>query len=492
MHTNSTPIDQTVKPRFVLPVQPIIQDQNTITVEATKVKSTTPTVVNLNPVDELASKTPSETASDSADASDAVQPFVLDAEQPLDPRSFPNQPRNSSHQLPATIANVQHLLWEYGIVAKYNIIKKKLKITVPGHSGSPDNFDNVVLTQIMSLAALNGLPLGQIPSLVDAVGDRNQYNPVAVWITSKPWDKVDRRQDMYDTLMEREDFPKNLKEKLMYRWLLSAVAAALMPSGFRCRGALTLQGPQGIGKTAWVSALVPNEMLRAEVIKLDHHLDASNKDSLLSAICHWICEIGELDGSLKKDIARLKGFITDGFDKVRRPYGRLDSEYPRRTVFCATVNDSNFLVDPTGNTRWWTIPVTKIIYQHDIDMQQVFAQFAVDLWNGEQWWLTTDEEQNLELHNKDHRTVSALNERILDAVDLEKAQNTNLPAMTPTEVLRAIGIERATNLQCKECGAILRELFGESKRIHGRDKWRVPLKHLTRSPAPIAIENDLY
>ena len=148
------------------------------------------------------------------------------------------------------------------------------------------------------------------------------------------------------------------------------LAAALKPRGFRGRGVLTFQGPQGIGKTSWVASLVPDPVLRDMVIKLDHHLDPNNKDSILGAISHWIVEIGELDSSFKKDVARLKGVLTSDSDKVRRPYARTESEYPRRTVFFATVNDNNFLVDSTGNTRWWTIPLASIKYQHG------FAVFA--------------------------------------------------------------------------------------------------------------------
>src|SRR6185369_10901281 len=176
-----------------------------------------------------------------------------------------------------------------------------------------------------------------------------------------------------------------LKKMLMLRWMISAVAAALMPQGFYCRGILTLQGPQSIGKTSWIRALISEPMLRERILKLDHHLDASNKDTLITAVTHWIVEIGELDSSLKKDVARLKGFITSDRDKIRRPYARSDSEYQRRTVFCASVNDHAFLVDATGNTRFWTIPVTSINYVHEIDMQQLWVQVAMLFQNGEPW-----------------------------------------------------------------------------------------------------------
>jgi putative DNA primase/helicase len=400
----------------------------------------------------------------------------LDAARPLNPAKFPNPPRAPSKIPPTTIANVEHMMQEYRVKVRYDVIRKKLQVHLPDRPLTSDNADGTVLTEVISLAALNGMNLGQIPPMVEAVGDRHLYNPVAEWIHSKPWDSVDRLPDLYATLTERPDFPAALKHTVMHRWLLSAAAAALVPIGFRTRGVLTLQGPQGIGKTAWTKALVSDPDLARQVVKLDHHLDPSDKDSLISAIVHWIVEIGELDSSFKKDIAKLKGFLTSDQDKVRRPYARAASEYQRRTVFCATVNDDTFLVDPTGNTRWWTIPLVGINYTHNIDMQQVFAQLASEVAKGEQWWLTKDEEAWLEEHNKKHRAVNAVRERILDALDLSRVGEADLPAKTATQVLEFIGIKNPSNIQCKECGAVLREFLGEPTRSQGRDRWRVPFE----------------
>ncbi len=416
--------------------------------------------------------------------------FSLDDAQPLNLESFPNQPYKGTGRIPATIPNLRYMLSKYEIAIRYDVIKKKLRINVPGFSGCPDNADNSTMTQIISLATLNNVPTSHIPSYVEAIGDRNQVNPVADWITSKPWDGTDRCQALCETLVAGEDYPNRLKEVLLYRWLLSAVAAALMPSGFRARGVLTLQGPQSIGKTAWVSALVGDSTLRDSVIKLDHHLDAGNKDSQITAICHWIVEIGELDSSFKKDVARLKGFITSDRDKVRRPYARADSEYQRRTIFCATVNDHNFLIDTTGNSRWWTIPVITIDYDHGIDMQQLFAQFAVDFHKGERWWLTQDEEELLEEQNKSHRSSSVIRERVEAILDLDMSIDKR-PAMTSTDVLNKIGIENPSNPQFKECCAVLREFFGEAKKSQGQYKWRVALKE-KQWPQSLNIDDDEY
>jgi predicted P-loop ATPase len=407
---------------------------------------------------------------------------------PLD--TFPNPPENSRASIPGTLPNFQHLLLWYGIITRYNVIKKSLEIIVPGLVSTPDNTDSVSLTVIISLALLNRMPTGQIPSYVQATGDANPYNPAAEWILSQPWDGQDRLEEFCDTLVEQEDFPKKLKITLIYRWLISIVAAALMSCGFHARGVLTLVGPQSLGKTTWFANLIPaGNGLREKLVKLDHHLDAGSKDSILAAISFLIVEIGELDSSFKRDVARLKGFITSGHDLVRPPYARVASEYPRRTVFCASVNDHNFLVDSTGNSRWWTIPVQKINYQHSINMQQLFAQIAVDYRNGVQWWLSQEEEKQLEETNKVHRSISAIYERILDVVDLERVDEEDWPRMTATEVLREIEIDDPKTGQSKECNAILRELLGPPKRIKGYNYWKIPVKKKQSFPG---LPDNIY
>lgn len=410
-----------------------------------------------------------------AEARTAAEGFWLDTAPPIDASRFPNRPK-AHGQLPCTIPNVAYMLEAYRITVRYNVIRKRAHIFVPGLSGSSDNLDEAAMVHIISLATLNNMATAQVPAIVGALADRHAYNPAAEWLTCKAWDGQDRLEEFFATIQQRENFPEDMKRILMRRWLISAVAAALKPSGFKTRGVLVLQGPQGIGKTAWVRSLVSDMGLQESIIKLDHHLDAGNKDSLLTAVSHWIVEIGELDSSFKRDVSRLKGFLTRDQDKIRRPYGRADSEYQRRTVFVATVNDHDFLVDNTGNTRWWTIPVAKIIYDHKIDMQQLFAQIAEIYQGGENWWLSAGEEARLEELNDQHRSVSALRERLLEHFDPDQRGTPNLPAMSASQLLIHIGFDRPTNPQAKECASILREFLGDPKKINGAYKWRIPLR----------------
>lgn len=404
---------------------------------------------------------------------------------------FPDQ-GDRNQFTPPTMPNLSAILGAHGISVGYNTIKKRAYISIPGHQGTVDNAAEVTLAKVISLAASYNMPTGNVPMFLDAIADAHAFNPVADWIGSKPWDGKDRLPDLYETIQVREGYPTWMRDLLIRKWMLSAAAAALMPSGFKSRGVLTLQGPQGIGKTSWLKSLIDDPLLRDDVIKVDHHVDPSNKDSVIVATSHLMTEIGEVDSSFKKDIARLKGFLTSDFDKIRKPYGRRETDQPRRTVFMASVNENNFLVDSTGNTRWWTIRAETIDYSHGIDMQQVFAQLATLLDAGEVWWLNQLEEEALEAENSKHQMVSVVEEAVMAAIDLDVSEEERLkrPAIGAMQLLIEVGIERPTNAQARECGTLLRKLYGDPKRIKGSDKWRVPLQTY-EEPEPPKLKHKL-
>jgi len=403
---------------------------------------------------------------------------AADLTKPLDAEGFPHKKsqQNGTIKLLPTIDNHAHLCRGYGITLGYNVMKKEPVITIPGFSGSIENYFSNTIETICSQAALNGMDTRQVPKYLNVLADRNPINPIAEWITSVPWDGVDRVEAISDTLVVHEDFPIAFKGKLVKKFLTSAVAAATLPSGFQSRGILTIQGPQGIGKTSWARNLVPRGLLGDQYVLTGHHLDASSKDSIVAAITHWFVEIGEVDSSLKKNVALLKGFITQKHDSIRLWYGRAISKFQRRTVFIATVNDPNFLVDQTGNSRFWTLPVTKINYNHGIDMQQLYRQLYDEIQQGAEWWLNSEGEAQLEELNQVHRAVNAVEERVM------MVMNPNLPserwaAKKPIEVLLAIGFRNPSNRQCKDCADVLRREYGTPKKIQGAYKYRIPLDH---------------
>lgn len=401
---------------------------------------------------------------------------------------FPDRPPSGSNRPPATIANVDHLLAHYRVAVRYNEVKKRDEIDIPGRRGSADNTSNVTLSHVVSLAARHHMPTGLVPSFVEAIANRDAYNPMRDWMRSRAWDGTDRFPELFRTVRVRDGYPADFAELLIRKWMRAAAAAHFVP-GFHTRGVLVLQGDQSLGKSSWIRRLVNGHPQADEMVKLGHHLDPSNKDSIISAISFPIVELGELDSSFKKDVARLKGFLTDSQDSVRRPYDRREATFPRRTVFTASVNETTFLVDSTGNTRFWTIAAAALDYLHEIDTQQLFAQAAAEVQQGGTWWLTPDEERRLEDVNGAHQAAGPALELLAEAISRDGEPISETQTLTASEVARKLDMP-ATNASAREMGTALRRLIGEPRKLNGIYKWRVPWRDVDKKAWVKPATND--
>ena len=365
-----------------------------------------------------------------------------------------------------TVDNLSYLLSEYGITCRYDEIRKEQRISGIGKEFSMDNRANCELYAVESLCSLNTLSTASTDKFLRTIADQNRYNPVEEWVMSKPWDGRSRLKELYRTVESPMDL--RLKETLIRRWLVSAVAMGIDGGSSRrqARGVLVFVGGQYMGKTRWALRLGPDDQ---NLVMEGVAVDPDNKDTVINALTHWICELGELDATFRKsDIARMKAFVSQGTDKVRMPYDRRASEYARRTVFFASVNEHNFLVDETGNTRWWTIPVTAVHHDHDIDMQQLWAEVYALYRGGEQWWLTAEENKALIEHNRDHENTDPIEEAILDDFDWTRTgKNDEKVRMTATEVLKVIGYKNPSKMMARTVSNILRRLVGDPRKTHG-------------------------
>lgn len=391
---------------------------------------------------------------------------------PLNPHGFPHlsekgKPLN-------TWENLAYLLDQYGIRVRYNVISKKTEVLIPGHASSIDNKQKATLAEITSLCARNSMPKTEIAQYLVIIGDRNQYNPVLSWINSRQWDGVSRFEALAATIVPEEGYPLEMRDILLKRWLISAVAGASNTGGFESHGALVLVGAQGTGKTTWFNHLVCSE-LRRELVLTGALLDTENKDTIITAVSHWIVELGELDATFRKaDIAKLKAFITQGVDKFRRPFEREDDERDRRTVFCASVNSSDYLVDDSGNRRWWTLPVKSIDYMHDVDMQQLWSEVLTWFKSGERWHLTGEEQERLNAINQGHEQIDPIAEKIREVCTSPDAKVKGQEWMIPGDVLAALGYRTPNKTQRNIAAKALQDLALETRVRHKVKQYLVP------------------
>lgn len=369
---------------------------------------------------------------------------------------------NGSNKPLSTIENLHEICRRLGVVIRYNVITKEEEILIPNESFSVDNQANASLAFLNSWAARFRFPVGQIGDFVTYIADKNLFNPVAEWILSTPWDKKTRLQDLCDTLkVEQEDddqLQKDLKEVLVKRWLISAVAAAFEPNGVSAHGVLVIQGRQSLGKTAWFKRLVPKSL---GVIADGLMLKPDDKDSVKQAVSNWLVELGELDATFRKaDIAQLKSFLTRDRDTLRRAYARRESTFARRTIFFASVNPKEFLHDSTGNRRYWTLSCTDINHKHDIDMQQLWAEIYELYKSGEPWILWPHELEALNEINRNYETIDPISERLQSKLNWD-APKLEWQWKIATEILMMIGIDKPTHQESTRCSQAMKELNGD-------------------------------
>ena len=364
---------------------------------------------------------------------------------------FPDKRANGTPK--GTLENYRHLLQEFEITARYDVIAKTEEVIFPGIRTTIDNQLPSALTEIASLAARYGLPAGRLEQMVFKICDENPVNPILDWIQSASWDGESRVSTLIESV--RSDEPR-LTPILITKWLLSMVKALTSVKGYSSQGVLVLQGAQGLGKSRWLGALCPEPI--SGYFLAGHVLDPRNKDSVLATTRHWIVELGELDGTFRRsDVAALKAFLTSSRDVIRKPYGRTEIERPRRTGFAATVNEVGFLVDDTGNRRYFTVRCSDLNPDHGIDMQQMWAEVLVRVKKGETPYLTEAESEQLDRSNMVSMAISPIEDMILNKFNWKAGLHEYLSA---TQICEAIGLVNPTQYQTRQAAAAVRNIKG--------------------------------
>jgi len=237
------------------------------------------------------------------------------------------------------------------------------------------------------------------------------YHPVLDWINSEEWDQKDRFEELFralDVLNKNQELAKTY----LWKWCLAGCRAILTQQGFISENVLILKGDQGAGKTKFLSKLAPPGCVKTGI-----QLNPSNKDSVLEATSVWIAELGELDGTTSKsDTASLKAFFSKNIDYIRKPYGVTEELIPRKTIFCGSVNSDTFLVDDTGNRRYWVLEIGEANHKHEINMQQYWRQvMETAILDKEEHphWLTKEEAKAQNLESRKFKDMNPLCQKIL-------------------------------------------------------------------------------
>ena len=300
--------------------------------------------------------------------------------------------------------------------------------------------------------------------LVIATADRNTYSPVRDYLTSV----ADVEPINLENLALRYFGTDNpLHATLLKRTLIAAVARVFEP-GCKVDTLCILQGDQGFLKsTFW-------ETLTSKAWFTDNLNDANEKDEKLKLRRYWMLEFSEFETAYRrKEVEQLKAFLSSRIDSLRRPYGRAIEDFPRTSVFVGSTNGQEILHDPTGERRYWVIPVKQKIPIQMLgkERDQIWAA-AVQLYRaGEQWWLTAEEDALLTQANQGWQSSDAWEVDILSYLQTKSI-------CTISELLNkaiAIELQHQGKAEQMRVGSILRRNGWKKaplqKRIDGKPQW---------------------
>ena len=367
----------------------------------------------------------------------------------------------------------------HGYSIRYNQITHCYEFIGFGKQESPEHLAENVPTILYDQLRkeYSKVNLLSIMNYITLYATRNRYNPVLDMIKAEKWDGKDRVTEIYNIFRIPAD--DTLSRVLIYKWLMQGICGLFnnIENPFSLDIVLVFQGNQGIGKTRFLEKLALHPKFFAEGCCIDPR----NKDSIMLATNKWICELGEIGSTMKKDIDSVKAFLSRSTDEYRTPYGKAMLQYPRVTSFVGTVNDEQFLVDQTGNRRFATVPLppdleidyeTQIKPFNALQLWSQIYQIVKDLDKASCFRLTTEEKKLLDERNQHFMKPLRAEEEVLDILAEEQRQEAgytcSVEPMTVTQFMqRHSSLSRYNSA---EVGRILKKYgyFSKISKVNGK------------------------
>lgn len=335
---------------------------------------------------------------------------------------------------------------------------------------------------------------------IKAVCAERKHNPVQHFVKQLKWDGVPRLNTWIYHVIHAPgialgiDPGQDLKlhETYARKWVISMVARAMDP-GCKVDTMMILAGLQAFQKsTIW-------RTWGGEHF-VDTEFDPNSKDKYMVLARSWVYEDAELSSGGRAAAEARKAFLSSQEDTYRSPYARGVTTTKRHCVIVGSTNDHAFLKDRTGDRRYWVVRVPRIAHLPATDAQQpradiewlranrdqLLAEAYVAWQQGEQHWLTQEEDQTRSAENAPYRQESVWDEcatavfeanaggpkNAITVMQFGQACDSN---MSPADVAKLA----STLAACLDGAG-----FVKGKKVKGRTLWHKPV------PAGVDPEQD--
>lgn len=221
------------------------------------------------------------------------------------------------------------------------------------------------------------------------------FHPFAHYVDTLPeWDGMDRVSDLARRVSE-----DSLWINGFHRWMLGMVAQWMGLEG-QCANAvapLLVSTEQGRCKSTFCSILLPEELQHFYIDKFDLSSESGCEQKLS---LFGLINMDEFDRYSVRNMATLKNLMQLKKLTFRKSHRSYYSQLLRIASFIGTSNQKELLTDTTGSRRFLCVEVKKKIDCTRPDYLQLYAQLKAELLAGERYWFTSQEEKEIQEHNR--------------------------------------------------------------------------------------------
>lgn len=248
-----------------------------------------------------------------------------------------------------------------------------------------------------------------------AVWGRNAFHPIRDYLKSLEWDGKPRLDTLLVDYLGAQD---NAYVRAVTRKFFVAAVARILNPGTQFDEILTLEGPQGCGKSQFIRRIAGDDWVN------DSLQTFTGKEAYEALQGSWFVEVAELAANRRADVNQSKHFISKQSDRFRKAYAELTGNYKRQCVFVGTTNQADFLRDMTGNRRWWIVSVDgsgpKDIWKDlATERDQIFAEARHFFEAGEPIHLDKEITKLAEVVQEEYRYKSVREDQIAEFLEME-------------------------------------------------------------------------
>lgn len=284
--------------------------------------------------------------------------------------------------------------------------------------------------------------------------DDRRYDPLTDLLDSLVWDGTPRAGTLFASYLGAA--PTEYTTAVEQLWLSEAIERAYHP-GAKCDYTPVLAGPGGIGKSTFARKMALDDAYYTDCV--GDIGDVKRTGEVIRS--KWIVELAELAGLSGKALEAVKAGLTRQTDEYRGAYCRRTASHPRRAIFIASTNETDFIRDRSTGARRF-LPIQCGLFRPKASvLNDEFPSVAKQVWAEVVHWAASGDPRyrltlsaDMELEAARQRESCMEEDPLIQPVLDYLARNANHPICTKEVIERALRLKPTAKL-CKQVARVI-------------------------------------